>query len=262
MGKFSNFKVRSHPVFENGLLILGHRGMPPVAPENTLTAFRMAKAHGANGIELDVRLCQSGELVVIHDARVDRTTNGRGYVRHLSLDEIAKLETVYRHSDVSVAERIPTLEQVFAEFAHCMSLNIEIKGYPRLMAGVEAKILKLIYDYDAISRVIVSSFNPIPLRRIRSLDRNIATGFLIDRNFFIRRSEKAIKRMAGIDAIHLEVTLARPRFVRRLQRLGLRTVVWGKIDHENIENLLGLHVDGLITDYPNIISSYVERIQQ
>lgn len=258
-GHRKKISPRNHPIFASGPLLFGHRGAPAQAPENTLTGFRLARALGAHGVELDVRMCRSGELVVIHDARLNRTTTGRGFVRSRSLAEIQTCAIRWGANAGAFSERVPTLEDVFRECAGAMLINIEIKGYPRLIDGIEEKIIALVHDFGAIDRVIVSSFNPLPLRRLRKLDANLATGFLIDRNFFIHRTERVISRLAGIDAIHLEAPLASRRFIRRLKMLGLKCVIWGEVPGHKIDPLLRLGIDGLITDRPDRVRQYFER---
>lgn len=250
---------RSHPVFENGFLVLGHRGVPSQAPENTLAGFRRAKDLGANGIELDVRLCRTGELVVIHDARVNRTTLGRGFVKVFPLARLQRLELRNGFCAGFRDEHIPTLRQVFEAFAQDTVINVEIKGYPRIADGVEIQILRLVHEYEAAARVIVSSFNPIPLRRIRRLDARIATAFLIDRNFFIHHSERVISRLAGINAVHIEAPLAKPRLLQRLKKLGLRCLIWGSMSRKELESVLDGEIDGVITDYPHLFRDLAER---
>ena len=246
-----------HPFFQNGFLILGHRGVPGEAPENTLSSFRLAKMQGADGIELDIRQCKSGELIVIHDARLNRTTSGRGFVRAKTLQQLKGLHI----TGADQQERIPTLEEVFREFIDEMILNVEIKGHPRKADGVEQKLIALIRRYNAVDRVIVSSFNPIPLRRIRKLAPEIATAFLVDRKFFVHRSEKAIVKLAGIHAIHLEAHLAAPPLVKRLREMGLHVLLWGEFPFERIPELRTMPLDGIITDYPKQVRQILEGLQ-
>ncbi len=246
-----------HPFFQNPFLILGHRGVPGEAPENTLASFRLARQQGADGIELDIRQCKSGELVVMHDARLNRTTSGRGFVRAKTLQQLKTL----RITGGNDQERIPTLEEVFREFIGDLVLNVEIKGYPRKADGLEKKLIALIRRYNAVNRVIVSSFNPIPLRRIRKLDPEIATAFLVDRNFFIRRTEKAIMKLAGIHAIHLEASLATLPFVTRLREQGLHVLLWGDIPFNRIPELKAMPLDGIITDFPKQVRQMLEGLE-
>ncbi|HHL73777.1 MAG TPA: hypothetical protein ENJ29_14810 [Bacteroidetes bacterium] len=248
-----------HPVFKRGFLNLGHRGVPNLAPENTLAGFRLAHQQHATGIELDVRVCKSGELVVIHDARVNRTTTGRGFVRARTLQQLRLLDAGIRFGEKFRGQRIPTLEQVFTELPADFVLNIEIKGHPRVLTGVDEQLLHIIHKHDAMGRVIISSFNPIILRRLRRRDTRIATGFLVDRTFFIKRSEKAILKWTGFNAIHLDAALATPRFISRLREMGLHCIVWGDLSLNKIQTLLSLDIDGLITDFPDVIHFFLNR---
>ena len=143
-------------------LIIGHRGASADAPENTLAAFRRAAENGADGIELDVRLSGDGDVVVIHDATVDRTTNGQGSVASMTVAELQAL-------DAGSGEYIPTLDEVFALFGDSFLYNVELKGSGARDRGLEAAVAELITTHNLERQVVVSSFNQFSLRRARRL---------------------------------------------------------------------------------------------
>ncbi len=252
--------MKPHPVFEKGFLVLGHRGTPLRYPENTMAGFAGALEEGAHGIELDVRITKDGVPVVFHDARLNRMTNGRGFLKSKTLSEIKQLTIAGAFAPAANANKIPTLEEVLQAFGKKTILNIEIKGHPRKADALAEKLLSLIHRYHDLEKTIISSFNPIPLRRVRKLEPDIATAFLIDKNFFIRRTEKAIYRLAGMNAVHIEAGLVNPQFLYRLRSSGFYCLVWGEYDPHHIGKLIELGVNGIITDYPGTTVKQLERL--
>jgi len=276
------------PSFYNGrLLNLAHRGVSREAPENTLAAFRLAEAHGADGIELDVRMCRSGELVVIHDARVNRTTNGRGYVRTKTLEQLRTLDAGSYFDERFAHEPLPTLDEVLRWSHGRMRVNIEIKSMARAKAGIEAAVVAMLHRRRVAHHCLVSSFNPLVLRRIMRLDKRIATALLIDRrlsplrflNLFtkrarlripysfterdgggeIRRNELPLSRLSGVTGLNIHVALANEKFIQKCKSAGLRVMVWGMTSSEELERLARLDVDGIITDDPFLLRKILGR---
>jgi glycerophosphoryl diester phosphodiesterase len=141
-------------------LIFAHRGYSSLYPENTMLAFREAEKVGSDGIELDVQLTKDGEVVVIHDEKVNRTTNGTGFVKDLSYQEIRKLDAGYSNKMLVKKEPIPSLIEVFDWMkTNDMICNIELKNGIFPYEGIEEKVLSLIREYELSDRVIISSFN-------------------------------------------------------------------------------------------------------
>jgi len=244
--------------FNGRLLNLAHRGVCREAPENTLAAFKLAEARGADGIELDVRLCRSGELVVIHDARLHRTTDGRGYVRTKTLEQLRQLDAGSHFHRRFANERLPTLDEVLRWSQGRMLVNIEIKSMARAKSGVEATIVNLLQRRRMVHDCLISSFNPLPLRRIARLDRRIATALLLDRRLYVRRSELPLSRISGVTGLNIHVALAREAFVQSCKKAGLRVMVWGATSREEFERITQLEVDGIISDEPLLLKNILE----
>ncbi|HEX9075950.1 MAG TPA: glycerophosphodiester phosphodiesterase family protein, partial [Anaerolineae bacterium] len=142
-------------------LIIAHRGASNWAPENTLAAFQRACALGADGIELDVTLTRDGVPVVIHDDTVDRTTNGKGAVAQMTLEEIRSLDAGSWYSAEFRGEKIPTLAGVLQAVGQCGLVDIELKGTKLKADGLEAAAIRAVESAGMHERVILSSFNPI-----------------------------------------------------------------------------------------------------
>ena len=160
--------------------IWAHRGCSQRYPENTLLAFEnAARLNGLIGIELDIQLTRDGELVVIHDERVDRTTEGSGYVREYTLSELKKLHI---YADVNPTQEIPTMKEVLDllddRLQEGLKINIELKNSVCPYEGMEEKIVELVHIRELENRIIYSSFNAKSLEKLRSLDAEAEIGIL------------------------------------------------------------------------------------
>ncbi|CAM3798970.1 glycerophosphodiester phosphodiesterase [Mesobacillus zeae] len=141
-------------------LIFAHRGFAASFPENTMKSFTEAQKAGADGIELDVQMTKDGELVVIHDEKVDRTTDGKGYVREYTASDLRKLDARYKFQELHKKEQIPFLEEVLNWLkGNSMVCNIELKNGVFPYKGMEEKVISLIRRNRLENRIILSSFN-------------------------------------------------------------------------------------------------------
>lgn len=162
----------------NEVRIFAHRGASAYAPENTLPAFALAMQQGADGIELDVHLTQDGELVVIHDETLDRTTNGTGLVQDHTLAELRGL-CADNGMDGFAEARIPTLREVLALIQPSrMLVNIELKTGILWYEGIEEKALRLVEGMGMQDRVIWSSFNHYSIEKVQQLAPTAQTAYL------------------------------------------------------------------------------------
>ncbi|MDZ7288978.1 MAG: glycerophosphodiester phosphodiesterase family protein [candidate division KSB1 bacterium] len=246
-------------LFNGRTLNFAHRGASLFAPENTLAAFKLAQQQGVDGIELDVRLCRTGEWVVIHDSRVNRTTNGRGYVRSKSIDELRHLDAGSSFHPHFANERIPTLAEVLDWARNRVLLNIEVKSLAHAKEGAELRLLSLIWRHGVRRQCLISSFNPIVLRRLARLDPGLPTGLLLNVKWLQRGPEKSLLRLMNVQALHISRRLARPRFLDRIHRAGLRVFVWGVNHPTELQHLVDWGVDGIITDVPHLLNDILRR---
>ncbi len=160
--------------------IWAHRGCSQRYPENTILAFEKASGlKGLTGIELDIQLTRDGELVVIHDERVDRTTEGFGYVRDYTLSEIKRLHI---YAGANPSQQIPTMEETLDLLKDRMKdglkLNIELKNSVYPYVGMEEKIVELIGRYGLQKNVVYSSFSALSLEKLRQIDKEAEIGIL------------------------------------------------------------------------------------
>lgn len=234
--------------WRNRPLILGHRGASHAAPENTLAAFREAARMGADGIELDVHLSADGVPVVMHNAQVDATTDGTGLISAMSLAQIKELDAGSHFDARFAGERVPTLEEVFAEVGQQLLINIELKAQPTHVQGVERAVVDLINRMGMASRVWFSSFKPYMLSQARQYAPQIPCGLLYDPasvGVFL------LAPFTPYEAIHPHFSMATAARVRRAQQRKLRVMAW-TVDSVAVANLLAASgVDGLITNEPD-----------
>lgn len=223
-------------------LVFAHRGGAKLAPENTIEAFDRGLAAGADGLEFDVRLSRDGEVVVIHDPTINRTTPGTGAVSDLTADELSRW-------------RVPRLREVLERYRD-HALIIELKESNGLLAR---KVVDLVREHDATDRVALGSFHATPMRIARELEPRIPTG-----------AAKPEIRLAlyasyiGIAPVwasyqSLQVPersrgrrVVSRRFIRAAHRAGLAVHVWTVDEERDMRRLIGWGVDAIISDRPDV----------
>ena len=251
---------------ERPISIIAHRGASGDAPENTLAAFDLALAQGADGIEFDVHLSRDGVPVVIHDARLHRTTSGRGRVRQYTAAEMVKLDAGswfnrrypararFRYSSF----KIPRLAEVLCWIrAQRCRAWLEIKQPALPYRGIEEKVLEQIYAAGAEQFTTVISFHLPTLRRIRQIDACIPVGIDFARPMLA--VARAKKLSAGTLLPHGR--FAKRRWVARAHRAGLRVVAWGLDNPVSMRRAIANGVDGIITSYPALLRRICDREQ-
>jgi glycerophosphoryl diester phosphodiesterase len=228
-------------------IIFAHRGASAYAPENTMAAFKKALELGSGGIELDVHMTKDGQIVVIHDETIDRTSDGRGKVRDMTLPELLQYDFGSWFSDDYVGERIPTLEQVM-EYLHDWDgiLNIEIKEAD---TGVESAVIALINKYGMRDRVIISSFDHYVLVNVNKIDDCIKTGALFMENLY-----EPWNYVKGLDvsAIHPYYRTIKPDIITQCRTNGIEVNVFTIDCVEDMKMFAGVGASGIITNVPDV----------
>ncbi len=227
-------------------LIIGHRGASAHAPENTLAAFMLAQAQGADGVEFDVMRCATGEVVVIHDDTVNRTTNGEGRVSAMSLAALRKL-------DAGNGERIPTLNEVIIATAGASCpflLNIEVKNYATPFDGLEQLVVEVVRRHSCEDRVLFSSFNPLAVRRLAQLAPDIPRGILYHHDMPVHLREVWMAPLVPHEFRHPDIGFITPEFVAKLKAQGKRVNTWTVNERADIARAAASGVHGIIGDSP------------
>jgi glycerophosphoryl diester phosphodiesterase len=227
----------------NKFLCFGHRGAAGHEPENTLLSVETAIVLGADWVEVDV-YAVDGELIVIHDERLERTTNGAGYVMEKTLEYLRSL-------DAGKGQRIPTLRELFDLVNRRIGVNVELKG-PDTAALSVSLIDQYIKDrgWDG-DQVIVSSFNQRELGKAHRLKPYIKIGVVIGG---IHRIYAPFARRHDVYSVHPRMDLVNEAFVERAHRRGLKVFVYTVNDPEDIMRLKTMRVDGVFTDFPERLS--------
>lgn len=222
-------------------LKIGHRGAKGYIAENTIESIKKALDFGVDGIEIDVHLCASGELVVFHDFTLDRMTNGIGEVGKLSLAELKLLK-------INNQFTIPTLEEVLDTIDKKCVLNIELKG-----RNTAQKACQVIQHYIAekgwkYNQFIMSSFQHHELEDVFKINKYIPLGVLTKANV-----DEAIEFAQNINAvaIHPNFALLTSENVNRAQSKGYKVITWTVNDHETIVRMKSYGVNGIISDFPD-----------
>jgi glycerophosphoryl diester phosphodiesterase len=251
---------------------VAHRGASALAPENTIEAFRLAVEAGAGGLELDVHMTRDGHIVVIHDATVDRTTNGSGAVSEMTLDELRRLDAGHTFSPDGGPTppyrgrgvRVPTLGEVLQGFP-VVAVNIEIKaGTP----GIEETVLGVLREANALGRALVVSTPHDIVKRFRKVSGgHVSTGasrweigvFYISSRVRLERLVRPAYDALQVPLRHRGIPVVTPRFVRAAHARGVRVDAWTINQADEMRRLLDLGVDVIMTDRPGTLAEVLEN---
>jgi glycerophosphoryl diester phosphodiesterase len=233
-----------------GKLIFGHRGVPDETPENTIASFERSVEMGLDGIELDVQLCRTGELVIIHDEKVDKLTDGSGAVKELSFDELRALDAGSKFSVDFKGEKIPTFEETLDVLGGKMIVNIELKTRSIPDDGLEAKAVAVVEKMNLGSSVIFSSFNPFSVRRARMANPEfkVALLFAEDQPIHLRRAWGL--HFVRVDAVHPRFPLVSPKLMKRARAKGWVVNTWTVDKAAKVKELFDMGVSVVITNHP------------
>jgi glycerophosphoryl diester phosphodiesterase len=232
-------------------LVFGHRGASAYAPMNTLPAFLLAAEQGAAGIELDVRRSSDGQLMILHDPVVDHTTNGSGRVADLSYEALRELDAGAWFGPEFTGTLIPTLDEVFDALGGSLLINVEIKAESMFTDGIERAVAETIRRHRLFDTVLVSSFNPLALRRFRAALPEVMIGYLHapDIPFYLPALMSGLKH----EARHPYDSEVTRRYMDWAQRAGYAVNVWTVNDPVRAQVLRDLGVNAIITDRPDAI---------
>jgi glycerophosphoryl diester phosphodiesterase len=230
-------------------LNLAHQGASTIAPPNSLPAFEAAIDQGADGVELDVQLSADGRLFVFHDIYLDERTEGRGPASALPLAALKELDLA-PYSETWRGTRIPTLDEVFDALPGDAYVNIELKRYTFPSDGLEAAIISFIQHRNLRARVIVSSFNPIILWRLRYERFPLGLLYAPDTPVWLRYGQaRHFLRLDALHPHHSQVRLPLPR---------LPINAWTVDDPAEMHRLLALGVHAIITNRPDLLKEQIE----
>ncbi|WP_058307518.1 glycerophosphodiester phosphodiesterase [Gracilibacillus massiliensis] len=229
-------------------LIYAHRGASKQAPENTMPAFELGYKQGADGIETDVQLTKDGIPVLIHDETVNRTTNGTGFIKDLTYQELSALDAGSWKSDTYSDTRIPTLDDLLAwNKEKNLKLNLELKNNIISYPSIEKIVTEKLKDYNMVEQSVISSFNHNSIALLDSLNVEVDYALLTS-----KRTSDLISYSKDIHArgIHIRYRLLSNRFVTNAKQNGLYVAVYTVNSPLSISKVLRLGCHAMFTDVP------------
>jgi glycerophosphoryl diester phosphodiesterase len=228
--------------------IFAHRGFSAAFPENTMKAFIEAEKVGANGLEIDVQLSKDGEVVIIHDEKVDRTTNGTGFIKDLTYKEIRKLDASYKNKKWLKKEPIPSFTELL-EWMTTNSLicNVELKNGIFPYKGMEEKVVALIRYYNLENRIILSSFNHYSIVHCYQLAPEIEIAPLYSEGLFM---PWVYAQSINAKGIHPKLIAAPNEIILSAMENGIAVRPYTVNKEVDMNRLFDIGCSALITDDP------------
>lgn len=259
---------------DGGLIVFAHRGGSRRYPENTLFAFEQAAAMGVDALEMDIHQTADNHLVVIHDPTVDRTTNGQGAIKEMTLAQLKQLDAGYwwtNDNGTTFPYRgrgitIPTLAEIFETFPDFW-INIDLKDANE--AQVE-QFIGLIRQYNMQDKVVAGSFTDTPVHWFRQKSGGMATAVTYSeaRQLVVlskipplpNRLYWGSGEMVQVSAYNGRLPIATPAFIKTCHQNNLPVHIWTVDDLQSMRHLIQIGVDGIMTDYPDVLMRLLGRL--
>ncbi|WP_409341895.1 glycerophosphodiester phosphodiesterase [Paenibacillus sp. MBLB4367] len=259
-------------------LNIAHQGGELLAPSNTMTAFDIAHSLGVDVLETDIHMTKDGQLVTIHDATVDRTTNGKGRVDSFTLEELQKLDAGYSFKDLQgetsflgKGAYIPTLDELFAKYGKDHYFNVEIKDtYPKSgESQIEQKLWDLIRKYKLERKVIVNSFDNGIVKRFNKFAANqVAIGagksevikFVLTHKAFMPGFYRPGAQVLQIPTSNSGFNLKTRGLIEGAHRLNMQVHYWTIDDKAEMKELIELGADGIMTNRPDLLKEVIQEM--
>ncbi len=256
---------------KNKIIFIGHRGAAGEAPENTLAAFQRGVEVGADAVELDVHLSKDGELVVIHDPRIERTSDGTGIVRELTFAEIRRVNAAakFKGGTDYGAQQIPTLQEVYDALSSRTNIHVEIKVDARgnRYPGIEQKVVDVVRRNNAVGATTMGSFDFATLQEIQRLEPQLQRVAYISTAYLGKKgmqsqgpNEIAAELLAiGAQGVGVEKSFLAKPLITAFKQAGLIVGAWTVDDFVEMWKLIDLGVDSITTNRPNLL---IEKYRQ
>jgi glycerophosphoryl diester phosphodiesterase len=240
-------------LYRDGPLMMGHRGSPRVAPENTILSFQRALDAGLGAVEVDVLCTKDGEVVCSHNHDLERETDGSGYINESDFSELRGINAGIKFPNLGVTP-IPTLAELISALPPNSIFNIEIKSIKLLDLHAVQKVVALIRKHKLQGRVMISSFNPLVIGRVKMIDHTIPTAYLwSDENVPSILTKPRFINVVHPDILHPTAHLMNENVISFAKRKRLRLNVWTVNNLPAMDWLMALGVDGLISDFPTLM---------
>ncbi len=234
-----------------------HRGFSGNYPENTLLAFQKALDAGCEGIEFDVHLTKDGQIVIIHDETIDRTSAEHGWVKDMTYEELCQVDFSYRFAGQFGFQRIPTLREYFELVKDCDILsNIELKTGVCEYPGIEQAVYDLICEYHMEKKVVISSFNHHSILRMKAIAPELTYGFLSETWIL---DAGAYVADHGVQAYHPQFYMLTDTETADLKAHDVQINTWTVNEADDIRRMIRLNVDGIISNYPDRVAAELKK---
>lgn len=237
-----------------------HRGFSGNYPENTMIAFKKAVEVGADGIELDVQLTKDGEVVIIHDETIDRTTDGSGAVSSYNYEELKKFDASFKFKGEFGINPIPTLREYF-EYIKDKDIvtNIELKTGVKEYLGIEEKVWELIKEYKLEDKIIISSFNHFSVLRMKKIAPNLKYGLLSET--WIINAGKYTEEV-GVQCYHPYFPNMTKEIVEEIKSHNIEINTFTVNEEKDIRDMIDKGIDIIIGNYPDLTKQIIEEYKK
>ena len=249
----------THLKQEKSPLVIAHRGSSGLAPENTLAAIQKSIDSGVDMIEVDLHLSKEGEVIILHDATLERTTNGSGEARDFTMEELQQLDAGSWFSEAFTGEKIPILSEVFELVQGKIVLLLELKkGEKGLYEGIEKAVVDQVRAYGLEKQVVLQSFESevvdelvriAPDMEVHKLYVGRLPGIPIYNDEAYKRGD--VLHYPGVAAINSYYKLLHRRTVHQAHKIGKKVYVYTVNEEADMNKMIDYGVDGIITNYPD-----------
>lgn len=239
------------------IMNFAHRGFSGKYPENTMIAFEKAIEAGCDGIEFDVHFSKDGEVVIIHDETLDRTSNQTGLVRDLTYEELCHADVSNKFGKECGFQKIPSLRE-YLELVKDLDIvtNIELKTGVFQYEGIERAVYDMLREYDIVDRILISSFNHFSIKRMKEIDPGIACGLLTETWML---NTGAYVKNSGAEYFHPIFRMLTPEIMADLNEHGVKVNAWTVNEQCDIDDMIDLGINGIIGNYPDRVRRSLRR---
>ncbi len=239
--------------------VIAHRGYSGRYPENTMLAYKKAAKAGCDEIEIDVQMTKDGVLVILHDENVEGITDGKGFIKDLTYEELRRFNVNVKYGDKFGFNPIPSLEE-YLDWVRGqeVSTNVELKNRKYYYEGLEEKTLDMIRSYGLADKVMFSSFNHVSMLKCKQLASKIDCGILVGRPEIWNAGYFA--GAFGFDCYHPDITHLTKATVDNCKAYGTRINVWTVNKMDELQTVYDWGCDGVITNYPDICKAWLKSV--
>jgi len=244
---------------------IAHRGASAYYPENTIESFQGAISMGADMIELDVQLTRDGEVVVFHDEKLTRCTNGKGRIAEYNLVELKKLDAGSWFGKGYQGAKIPTLEEALSLCRDKVAVNIEIKTEAvdeNVRNGIEEKSMNIVERRGMREHIVFSSFDPRTIKHLKKIDNTVATAVLFEKGYYGSKLPSEIIEWAKADAFNCSKNELGKKWLANIASNNIPVNVYTVNDKKGMRRFLEMGVSGIFTNKPDILKAVLTDITQ